>query len=238
MRASVVVFPGSNCDRDVKRALEETIEAQVDLVWHKDNSFKNNPDLVILPGGFSYGDYLRSGAMAACSPIMEAVKKHAQAGKLLLGICNGFQILTEAHLLPGALLTNKSLSFICRKSYLRVEATENCFTSEYKKGDIVQYPIAHHEGLFFARPLKIKELHENNQIVFRYANPATGEAGPEFAPNGSIDGIAGICNKRGNVLGLMPHPERSTIPHLNGGNDGITFWKSIATAFSKRRGDF
>lgn len=238
MRAAIVVFPGSNCDRDVKRAVEETMHAETELVWHEETSFPNDPDLVILPGGFSYGDYLRSGAMAARSPIMAAVKEHAAKGRLLLGICNGFQILTEAHLLPGALLTNTSLTFICHEGYLRVENTDNCFTSEYKKGDLVQFPIAHHEGLFFLTDKELKELEDNGQVVFRYADHTTGEAGAEYAPNGSLNGIAGICNKEGNILGLMPHPERATCPHLNGGSDGIAFWKSIEAAFNKRRGEF
>ncbi|MEG1501861.1 MAG: phosphoribosylformylglycinamidine synthase subunit PurQ [Synergistaceae bacterium] len=238
MRTAIVVFPGSNCDRDVKRAIEETLQTPVEMIWHEETDFNNNPDLIVLPGGFSYGDYLRSGAMAARSPIMSAVKKHSEDGGLLLGICNGFQVLTEAHLLPGALLTNTSLSFICHEGNLRIESTNNAFTSEYKVGDLVQFPIAHHEGLYFSNETELKELEENAQVVFRYADPQTGDAGAKYAPNGALNGIAGISNKQGNILGLMPHPERATIPHLNGGTDGIAFWKSIFTAFNKQRGEF
>lgn len=234
MKTAVVVFPGSNCDRDVQRAISETLNTQVDMVWHTASDFPDEPDLVVLPGGFSYGDYLRSGAMAARSKIMGAVKKHAEKGKLLLGICNGFQVLTESHLLPGALIANTSLTFICDKCYMRVEQTDNMFTSSLKVGEIVQYPIAHHEGLYFLPPQDIKALEDEKLVVFRYADPATGRAGSEYAPNGAINGIAGICNKRGNILGLMPHPERATFPQLNGGTDGAAFWKSIAKAFTER----
>ena len=234
MRTAVVVFPGSNCDRDVQRAVAETLKTSVEMVWHEERGFASEPDLVILPGGFSYGDYLRSGAMAARSPIIEAVRRHAEAGKLLLGICNGFQVLTETKLLPGALLANTSTTFICKKCWMRVERTDNRFTSGFKKGDIVQYPIAHHEGLYFLPPRELQELEEAGQVVFRYADPKTGSAGAEYAPNGALNGIAGICNKEGNILGLMPHPERATIAHLNGGSDGGDFWRSIAQDFAKR----
>ena len=234
MRTDVVVFPGSNCDRDVQRAVAETLKTPVDMVWHEEREFASQPDLVILPGGFSYGDYLRSGAMAARSPIIEAVRRHAEAGKLLLGICNGFQVLTETKLLPGALLANTSTTFLCKKCWMRVERTDNRFTSGFKKGDIVQYPIAHHEGLYFLPDKELRELEESGRVVFRYADPQTGEAGAEYAPNGALNGIAGICNKEGNILGLMPHPERATIAHLNGGSDGGDFWRSIAQDFAKR----
>ena len=234
MRTAVVVFPGSNCDRDVQRAVAETLKTPVDMVWHEEREFASQPDLVILPGGFSYGDYLRSGAMAARSPIIEAVRRHAEAGKLLLGICNGFQVLTETKLLPGALLANTSTTFLCKKCWMRVERTDNRFTSGFKKGDIVQDPIAHHEGLYFLPDKELRELEESGRVVFRYADPQTGEAGAEYAPNGALNGIAGICNKEGNILGLMPHPERATIAHLNGGSDGGDFWRSIAQDFAKR----
>ncbi len=234
MKTAVVVFPGSNCDRDVQRAVSETLKTPVEMVWHEEKDFASEPDLVILPGGFSYGDYLRSGAMAARSPIIGAVRRHAEAGKLLLGICNGFQVLTETKLLPGALLVNTSTAFICSKCYVRVEQTNNHFTSGLKKGSIAQYPIAHHEGLFFLPPTELKALEDAGQVVFRYADPKTGNAGAEYAPNGALNGIAGICNKEGNILGLMPHPERSTVSHLNGGTDGQAFWLSIAEDFAKR----
>ena len=234
MKTAIVVFPGSNCDRDVQRAVEETLKSPVEMVWHENKEFESEPDLVILPGGFSYGDYLRSGAMAARSPIIDAVRRHAEAGKLLLGICNGFQVLTEAHLLPGALLTNTSTTFICKECWIRVENTETYFTSGLKKGSLVQYPIAHKEGLFFLLPDELKKLEEEGRVVFRYADPETGEAGAEYAPNGALNGIAGICNKEGNILGLMPHPERSTAAHLIGGSDGGDFWRSIAKGFAER----
>ncbi|MBR4400251.1 MAG: phosphoribosylformylglycinamidine synthase subunit PurQ [Synergistes sp.] len=234
MKTAVVVFPGSNCDRDVQRAVSETLKSPVEMVWHEERSFASEPDLVILPGGFSYGDYLRSGAMAARSPIIEAVRRHAESGKRLLGICNGFQVLTETRLLPGALLANTSTTFICRKCWLRVEQTNNRFTSGLKKGAIVQYPIAHHEGLFFLPKDDLAELEKEGRVVFRYADPASGEAGEKFAPNGALNGIAGICNKEGNILGLMPHPERATVSHLNGGSDGGAFWLSIAQDFAER----
>lgn len=234
MRTAVVVFPGSNCDRDVARAVSETLKSPVEMIWHEDTGFNNSPDLVILPGGFSYGDYLRSGAMAARSPIIEAVRRHAEQGKLLLGICNGFQILTETKLLPGALLHNTSLTFICKPCHIRVEQTDNRFTGGLKKGGVFQYPIAHHEGLFFLPPKELEELERANRVVFRYADPATGDAGAKYAPNGALNGIAGICSEHGNVLGLMPHPERATIGHLNGGTDGVLFWKSIEKTFAER----
>ncbi|MCE5200967.1 MAG: phosphoribosylformylglycinamidine synthase subunit PurQ [Synergistaceae bacterium] len=234
MNTAVVVFPGSNCDRDVQRAISETLKSAVEMTWHEEKSFSTEPDLVVLPGGFSYGDYLRSGAMAARSPIIEAVRRHADQGKLVLGICNGFQVLTEAKMLPGVLLPNSSLSFICRKCHIRVERTDNMFTSGFKTGDIVQFPIAHHEGLYFLPPKDLKELEDAGQVIFRYADPKTGKAGEEYAPNGALNGIAGICGRRGNILGLMPHPERATIAHLNGGTDGVMFWDSIAKTFAGR----
>ncbi len=234
MKTAVVVFPGSNCDRDVQRAVSETLKTSVDMVWHEETEFTSEPDLVILPGGFSYGDYLRSGAMAARSPIIAAVRRHAEVGRLLLGICNGFQVLTETKLLPGALLTNTTTSFICKRSFVRVEQTDNYFTYGLKKGEVVQYPIAHHEGLYFMPPAELEGLEKAGRVVFRYADPATGKAGAEYAPNGSLYGIAGICNERGNILGLMPHPERATVPHLNGGSDGESFWVSVARGFAER----
>lgn len=234
MKAAVIVFPGSNCDRDVERAIKESLKIKVDMVWHEKESFDEQPDLVVLPGGFSYGDYLRSGAMAARSPIIKAVREHADRGGLLLGICNGFQILTETKMLPGALLPNTSLTFICRKCYVRVEQTDNKFTSGLKKKEVLQFPIAHHEGLFFLPNDELKKLEDSGRVVFRYADPKTGNAGVEFAPNGALNGIAGICNEKGNVLGLMPHPERATIAHLNGGTDGNRFWDSIARTFRER----
>ena len=234
MKTAVVVFPGSNCDRDVQRAISESLESHVEMIWHEETDIPDDTDLVVLPGGFSYGDYLRSGAMASCSPIIGAIKKHASKGKLLLGICNGFQVLTETGLLPGALLANTSTTFICSPCYIRVETTNNSFTANLIKDEILQFPIAHHEGLYFLPPKELEELEKSGCVVFRYADPKTGKAGQEFAPNGAENGIAGICNKQGNILGLMPHPERATIKHLNGGTDGVKFWQSIAKTFTER----
>lgn len=234
MRTAVIVFPGSNCDRDVQRAVSEALKTDVHMVWHEEKELACNPDMVILPGGYSYGDYLRSGAMAAHSPIIGAIREHAAQGKLLLGICNGFQILTEMKMLPGALLPNTSLTFICSPCHVRVERTDNMFTAGYRVGDIAQFPIAHHEGLYFLPPKELSELEASGRVVLRYADPETGKSGAEYAPNGALNGIAGICSEHGNILGLMPHPERATIPHLNGGTDGIMFWKSIAGNFAER----
>jgi phosphoribosylformylglycinamidine synthase len=205
----------------------------VDMVWHDEEDFPERPDLVILPGGFSYGDYLRSGALAAKSRVMGAVRAIADDGGLVLGICNGFQILTEARMLPGALLPNTSLRFICAKCYVRVERCDTPFTNAYAAGQIVQFPISHHEGLYFLPPDELESLESRNQVVFRYASsePGSGEAGEKFSPNGSLNGIAGIINAAGNVMGLMPHPERSTLKGLIRGADGRNFWRSIGNHF-------
>ncbi|MDR1943873.1 MAG: phosphoribosylformylglycinamidine synthase I [Synergistaceae bacterium] len=231
MRSAVVVFPGSNCDRDVEKALLYMETGPVDMVWHDGEDFPHRPDLVILPGGFSYGDYLRSGALAAKSRIMKAVRSYADSGGLVLGICNGFQILTEAGLLPGTLLPNASLRFICRPAYLRVERNDTPFTCSFPEGEIVQFPIAHHEGLFFLPPDELDELEKERRVVFRYACPSSGEAGEAYSPNGSLNGVAGIINERGNVLGLMPHPERATVRGLIWGVDGRNVWQSLGEHF-------
>lgn len=231
MRSAVVVFPGSNCDKDVELALLDTGLGPVDMVWHDEELLPGRPELVVLPGGFSYGDYLRSGALASKSRIMNAVCEHARGGGLLLGICNGFQILTEAGLLPGALLPNTNLRFICKPAYLRVERNNTPFTGSFREQQIVQFPIAHHEGLYFLPPDELEELEENNQVVFRYADPQTREAGQAYAPNGALNGIAGIISREGNVFGLMPHPERSTLKNLIRGTDGRYFWQSLRKHF-------
>jgi phosphoribosylformylglycinamidine synthase len=236
MRSAVVVFPGSNCDRDVEKALLYMETGPVDMVWHDEADFPNRPDLVVLPGGFSYGDYLRSGALASKSRIMGAVRNHAESGGLLLGICNGFQILTEAGLLPGALLPNSTLRFICRPSYIRVENNDTPFTCSFTESQIVQFPIAHHEGLYFLPDDELDELEKSGRVVFRYADPANGEAGERHSPNGSLRGIAGIMNERGNVLGLMPHPERATVNGLIWGTDGRNVWQSLGEHFSAWEG--
>lgn len=225
MKTAVVVFPGSNCDQDALKAAG-ALEGSVAVpVWHKDSSLPANTDLVILPGGFSYGDYLRSGAMAANSAIMGAVKDFAAKGGLVLGICNGFQILTESRLLPGALMSNDCQHFVCKPVKLRVERADLPFTLDYKKNEIVTIPIAHGEGRFFIDAEGLKRLEGEGQVAFRYCD-FKGDATPESNPNGALNNIAGITNDRGNVLGLMPHPERYS-EEILGGADGAKFWTSV-----------
>ncbi len=211
MRCGVVVFPGSNCDHDVYHVLKHVLEQEVLFLWHGDATVRDC-ELVVVPGGFSYGDYLRAGAMAAHSPIMTAVKEFADAGGPVLGICNGFQILLEAGLLPGAMRRNRSLRFECRDIFLRVERTDLPFTSGYAAGQVLRMPIAHAEGCFIDSEESLDDLESATQVVFRYVGPDGGEAGGENAEdwnvNGSARAIAGICNQAGNVLGMMPHPER------------------------------
>ncbi|MDE3015568.1 MAG: phosphoribosylformylglycinamidine synthase subunit PurQ [Pseudomonadota bacterium] len=197
------------------------------MVWHRDSELPK-VDLVVLPGGFSYGDYLRSGAMAAHSPIMKEVKKHAERGGLVLGICNGFQVLTEAGLLPGVLMRNAKLKFVCREVFLKVENTQTPFTKNYKQEQVINDPIAHHDGNYFAGNDTLKSLEDNNQITFRYCD-ASGRITPESNPNGSQLNIAGISNKQGNVLGMMPHPERHA-EALLGGVDGKFLFESLLAA--------
>jgi len=224
MKSAVIVFPGSNCDRDARDVLAATGLNPV-MVWHRDASLPK-VDLVVLPGGFSYGDYLRSGAMGAHSPIMQEVKKHAAGGGLVIGICNGFQVLTECGLLPGVLMRNQKLKFLCREVFLRVDNVTLSFTKNYKKGQIINVPIAHHDGNYFADDATLKSLEDNNQIVFRYCD-AQGKLTEEANPNGSQFNIAGICNKEKNVLGMMPHPERHAEAML-GGIDGLAMFKGLA----------
>ena len=226
MKSAVIVFPGSNCDRDAQTVLTATGYNPV-MVWHRDTNLPK-VDLVVCPGGFSYGDYLRSGAMAAHSPIMREVKKHAEAGGKVLGVCNGFQVLTEAGLLPGVLMRNAKLKFVCRDVYLRVETAATVFTRNYKKGQVINVPVAHHDGNYFADHRTLRALQDNDQIVFRYANEA-GETTPESNPNGSLLNIAGIVNDKRNVLGMMPHPERHA-EALLGGEDGLLMFKSLLAA--------
>ena len=216
MRISVVTFPGSNCDHDVYKVCL-CRNHQTKLIWHKDTDLEK-PDLVILPGGFSYGDYLRCGALARFSPIVKEVIAFAQKGGLLLGICNGFQILTECGLLPGTLLMNENLCFICQHQYIRVETVASPFTQSIGKGKVLDIPIAHKEGNFYIESDGLKQLQDNDQILFRYCDKK-GNLNIDSNPNGSLDNIAGICNKRRNILGMMPHPERSateTVPHKDG----------------------
>lgn len=224
MKAAVIVFPGSNCDTDCFYALHDVMAQPVTYVWHKEGNLPP-VDLVVLPGGFSYGDYLRSGAIARFSPAMAAVKKHADAGRYVIGICNGFQILLEAGFLPGAMLRNRSLKFICRYVWLRTENNETVFTRAIKAGAVVRLPIAHGEGNYFCNDETLKRLRDENRIVFRYASEK-GELDDAFNPNGSRDHIAGIINEKGNVLGMMPHPERASEAVL-GSEDGRKIWESL-----------
>lgn len=225
MRFAVVVFPGSNCDHDCYRAVKDILEEPVRFVWHKESSL-GDAEAVILPGGFSYGDYLRAGAISRFSPIMKAVSAHARRGRPLIGICNGFQCLTEADLLPGALRRNAALRFICEAVRLRCETARTPFTRGIEPGEILEMPIAHGEGNYFCVPETLAGLEDNEQIVFRYAD-AEGRARTEANPNGSVANIAGVCNREGNVVGLMPHPERCCDPLL-GGEDGLRVFASAA----------
>lgn len=224
MKFAVILFPGSNCEVDCVHVIKEVLQEPVTTVWHKETDLSGF-DAVILPGGFSYGDYLRCGAIARFSPIMDAVIAHAKAGKPLLGICNGFQILTECGLLPGALLKNPSLQFICEDRWLRVENNQTQFTKLYHAQQVIRIPIAHAEGNYFADPDTIARLEDHRQIVFRYCDNS-GAATPEANPNGSLHHIAGIINEAGNVLGMMPHPERLSEKIL-GGDDGLLLFESM-----------
>ena len=224
MKFGVVQFPGSNCDADCYDALVAVTGQQVRYVWHEETDI-SDIDCIVLPGGFSYGDYLRCGAVARFSPVMSSVVDHAARGRYVLGICNGFQVLTECGLLPGALYRNEHLKFICQPQYLRVERTDLAFTRAYQKGQMVNFPIAHGEGRFQADPELLARLEDHDQVVFRYCD-AHGATTPEANPNGSLHAIAGICNEQGNVLGLMPHPERRC-DRLLGGTDGKKLFKSL-----------
>ncbi|NNE85373.1 MAG: phosphoribosylformylglycinamidine synthase subunit PurQ [Alphaproteobacteria bacterium] len=229
MPAAVIVFPGSNCDRDVAVALEAASGRPPAMVWHQESALPPS-DLIVVPGGFSYGDYLRSGAMAAHSPIMRAVTARANAGTPVLGICNGFQILAEAGLLPGILMRNASLKFVCRDVDLRVERADTVFTSAYTQGEVLRVPVAHHDGNYFADPDTLQRLQDGGQIAFRYCD-AGGNVTAAANPNGSIENIAGIVNAAGNVLGMMPHPERLADPLL-GGTDGAPMFTALAEAIA------
>ena len=218
MRFGVVTFPGSNGDHDALSAIELGLQQEVAPVWHKDRSV-DGFDVLIIPGGFSYGDYLRAGAIARFSPIMEAVTDFAQQGGPILGICNGFQVLAEARLVPGALLRNANLSFSCRWVHTRIETDRTAFSNGLQPGAVLHLPIAHGEGRYFVTPTELAGLEERNQIVFRYCDEH-GNDDSLANPNGSTNGIAGVCNERGNVVALMPHPERA-YDHLLGGDDGL-----------------
>lgn len=224
MKWGVITFPGSLDDRDTTHALRNVLGQDVSELWHKDRDLKG-ADCVVLPGGFSYGDYLRCGAMARFSPIMESVAEFARAGGLVLGICNGFQILCEAHLLPGALTRNQSLSFICDRVWVRVENAATAFTRAAAPGAVLRLPIKHGEGLYVAPDDQIREMEERGQVLLRYVD-AHGGDGPGSNPNGSMHAIAGVANENMNVFGLMPHPEHAVEP-LVGGTDGLAIFRSL-----------
>lgn len=224
MKFAVIVFPGANCDRDVAYVTRDILGQPTRMVWHEDSDL-GDVDVVVVPGGFSYGDYLRCGAIARFSPAMQATVAHAKAGRPVLGICNGFQILTEVGLLPGALVRNRDMRFICDRVPLRVERTDLLWTAGYSDGQVITLPIAHGEGCYYADAATLAELETNRQIVFRYSS-AAGAVDEGSNPNGSVGNIAGICNQAGNVLGLMPHPERAA-DALLGGVDGLPLFESL-----------
>jgi phosphoribosylformylglycinamidine synthase len=230
MKFGVVTFPGSNCDYDCYKALRDQLGAEAVFLWHKDHDLQG-VDAVFLPGGFSYGDYLRAGAIAALSPIMREVKAFAADGGPVAGICNGFQILCESGLLPGALVRNRALKFRSRDVHLLVERADTPFSSEYAVGDVLRIPIAHGEGCYFADPEVLDGLEANGQVVFRYCT-ADGLVAPDANPNGSARSIAGIINAQGNVLGMMPHPERA-VEALLGSSDGLGFFRSLAAHLAR-----
>ena len=227
MRFAVLVFPGTWSDHDCHYVLREVLGQEADLVWHREADLSAY-DCVVLPGGFSYGDYLRCGAIARFAPAMEAVARHAEAGRPVIGICNGFQILCEAGLLPGVLLRNESLQFRCQDVHLRVENVATPFTRLYRPGQVLRVPISHGEGRYYADEATLDELETTGRVVFRYCT-SEGELKPEANPNGSLRNIAGIVNRAGNVLGMMPHPERASEP-LMGGVDGLLLWRSVIEA--------
>ncbi len=224
MNFGVIVFPGANCDRDIAYILRDILGQSTRMIWHEDSDL-SDLDVVVVPGGFSYGDYLRCGAIAQFSPAMRATAEHAQQGKLVMGICNGFQVLTEMGLLPGALVRNQDLHFVCDRVPLRIERDDLPWTQGYRKGQIITLPIAHGEGCYFAEPDTIKALEDNDQILFRYCD-ASGATDKAASPNGSLGNIAGICNRAGNVLGMMPHPERAADAAL-GNTDGLALFKGL-----------
>lgn len=231
MRVAVPVFPGSNCDHDALYACEKVMGWDTSAVWHQESRLPDNTDLVFIPGGFTYGDYLRCGAIAALSPIMGDIKRHAENGGLVIGVCNGFQILCEAKVLPGALLRNESLRFIDGPVHLRVEQSRLPFTGAMKAGQVIEVPIAHAEGNYILDASELVDLEARGGVLFRYCS-ATGEIGETHTPNGAMNGIAGIVNVRGNVLGMMPHPERAVELEM-GGTDGLGIFRSLAEALTK-----
>jgi phosphoribosylformylglycinamidine synthase I len=233
VKCGVVVFPGSNCDHDVYHVLKHVLQQDVTFLWHQDDSLQGC-ELVVLPGGFAYGDYLRAGALAALSPVMGAVKRHAEAGGLVLGICNGFQVLLEAALIPGAMRRNQNLRFLCRDVHLSTERADLPFTWKLRQGEVLRLPIAHGEGNYEDSPARLDALEANGQVVFRYCTPegTRADGDPRWNPNGAARGIAGVCNLGGNVLGMMPHPERASEAIL-GNSDGLALLASAVEAGSR-----
>lgn len=229
---AVVRFPGSNCDQDAFHVVQDALHCPVEYVWHQEKSLKGF-DVVIVPGGFSYGDYLRCGAVARFSNIMDAVINHANSGRYVFGVCNGFQILCEAHLLPGALVRNRDCKFLCQYVHLKVENASSPFSNAYNDGQIVRIPIAHGEGCYIAEPETLKLLESQNRVIFRYVD-AKGNTTPEGNPNGSLNNIAGIANKAFNVVGMMPHPERACEKVL-GSKDGLGLFSSLVQALALRK---
>lgn len=229
MKAAVIVFPGSNCDRDVKVALEAATGQPARMIWHKETELPAL-DLIVLPGGFSYGDYLRAGAIAARSPVMRAVVAKAQSGTAVLAICNGFQVATEAGLLPGTLMRNRNQKFVCKDVHLKVETSQTAFTARYVAGQVIRLPIAHADGSYFADPETLTEIEAEGRVAFRYVTP-DGAPDDDANPNGSAANIAGVFNREKTVLGLMPHPERLADPAL-GGTDGRAMFDSLVAALS------
>jgi len=229
MKFGVIVFPGSNCDRDIVTVTRGLLNQPTRMIWHTETDV-SDCDVVVIPGGFSYGDYLRCGEIARFSPVMAAVSDHARRGRIVLGICNGFQVLTESGLLPGALVRNRNLQFVCNRVSLKVERDDLAYTTAYTKGQVIEVPIAHGEGCYYADAATLEDLEASAQVIFRYTDSA-GLVTPEANPNGSLNNIAGICNKAGNVLGMMPHPERASDPAL-GATDGLPFFKSLVACLA------
>ncbi len=229
IKFGIVVFPGSNCDHDAYYVVKKNLDQDAEFLWHKDDDLKNC-DVIVLPGGFSYGDYLRTGAIARFSPIVHEVIEFANNGGTVIGICNGFQVLVESNLLPGVLLKNKSTKFVCKDVFLKIENNKTRFSGEIAKS-VIKVPIAHGDGNYFADKNIIEELENNNQVVFRYSD-SEGNTSENYNPNGSINNIAGIINKQGNVLGMMPHPERCSSEVLNN-TDGVSVFESIVADFIK-----
>lgn len=229
MKSAVIVFPASNCDRDMIVALEKITGQKPHIIWHQDSDIPD-VDLIALPGGFSFGDYLRCGAMAARSPVTKKVIEHADRGGNVIGVCNGFQVLTETGLLPGALMRNDNLKFVCRDVKLKVENNDTPFTNAYSQGQVINIPVAHHDGNYFADEDTLKSLEDEGRVVFRYVDDK-GQATQEANPNGSRNNIAGIISRRKNILGMMPHPER-LIEKAQGGTEGLGFFESMINAIN------